>query len=501
MQKKPFHSDRRDRQDKPFKKFHSDEKPNWKNKENREARGYDKKGPHGGGRAQDASDRERDRKFDKGRDGYKGKPFNRDKREEKGEWKAVDKPFKKFDKEKPFRNKPEAGDRPNKRAWSDGESKGAFHGNRRNNATDERKGAPEEKRKPNRYSNTFGRFDDKELVSHLKKEKARKEKAELGDEITFSKELENKWAQEEVQRTFGKSDVGPKGKRDEGAAPKDRKRNVIKDKFKRHFDSENVFEKAYSSMPDSRAKEAAAPPAQEPKSDLMPLNKYIAHCGVCSRRDAVELIKEGRVTVNGESINEPGHKVTLTDEINLDGKKLILQNNLVYILMNKPKGFITTTDDPKGRRTVMELVENHIEERVFPVGRLDRNTTGLLLLTNDGELAQKLSHPKYEVRKVYKVTLERPVSLEDFDRIRKGIVLEDGPVNVDQIEYLDERNEIGLEIHSGKNRIVRRIFESLGYVVEKLDRVMYAGLTKKTVLRGKWRFLTKQEVVTLKHIL
>jgi 23S rRNA pseudouridine2605 synthase len=232
----------------------------------------------------------------------------------------------------------------------------------------------------------------------------------------------------------------------------------------------------------------------------MPLNKYIAHCDVCSRRDAVTLIKEGKVTVNGELVTEPGFKVTIEDVITLNDKKLIVQKNLIYILMNKPKGFITTTDDPKGRHTVMELVESHIEERVFPVGRLDRNTTGLLLLTNDGELTQKLSHPKHEIKKVYKATLDKNLSKDDFEKILKGVVLEDGPAPVDQLEYLDSKNEIGLEIHSGKNRIVRRIFESLGYEVEKLDRVMYAGLTKKNVLRGKWRFLTKQEVINLKHI-
>jgi len=233
---------------------------------------------------------------------------------------------------------------------------------------------------------------------------------------------------------------------------------------------------------------------------LMPLNKFIAHCDICSRRDAVTLIKDGKVTVNGELVLEPGFKVTTEDDIQLNGQKLRVQKNLIYILMNKPKGFITTTDDPKGRRTVMEMVENVIDERVFPVGRLDRNTTGLLLLTNDGELTQRLSHPKHNIKKVYKATLDKNLSKPDFDKIKQGVILEDGPAPVDQLEYLDSKNEIGLEIHSGKNRIVRRIFESLGYEVEKLDRVAYAGLTKKNIMRGKWRFLTKQEVINLKHM-
>ncbi len=172
---------------------------------------------------------------------------------------------------------------------------------------------------------------------------------------------------------------------------------------------------------------------------------------------------------------------------------------MVYILMNKPKGFITTTDDPEGRKTVMELVASSGVPRLFPVGRLDKNTTGVLLMTNDGEFAQKLSHPKYDIKKVYQVTLDKHLTQAHFDQIVAGIELEDGPVHADELAYLEGKNEIGIEIHSGANRIVRRIFESLGYEVEKLDRVMYAGLTKKNVQRGKWRFLTEREIVLMKH--
>jgi len=231
----------------------------------------------------------------------------------------------------------------------------------------------------------------------------------------------------------------------------------------------------------------------------MTLNKYIAHSGQCSRRDAAELVKKGKVKVNGEMMLDPGYRVKPGDLVILGGKKLTPQKNMVYILLNKPKGFITTTEDPEGRKTVMELVENSGAERLFPVGRLDRNTTGLLLLTNDGDLAQKLSHPSHEIKKIYQVTLDKSLSKPDFDKITAGLELEDGEVKVDSIAYLDAKNEIGLEIHSGKNRIVRRIFESLGYEVEKLDRVMYAGLTKKNVNRGKWRFLTDREIILLKH--
>jgi 23S rRNA pseudouridine2605 synthase len=234
----------------------------------------------------------------------------------------------------------------------------------------------------------------------------------------------------------------------------------------------------------------------------MPLNKYIAHSGLCSRRKAVDYVKEGKVTVNGIVITEPATKITPKDEVAISNKRINIQKNLVYILLNKPKGYITTTDDPEGRKTVMELVQDATtDERVYPVGRLDRNTSGLLLLTNDGELAQKLAHPKHNIRKIYHVGLDKPLTKADFDQIVAGVTLEDGVAVVDALGYVEtnDRKEVGIEIHSGKNRIVRRIFEHLEYQVEKLDRVTYAGLTKKNVNRGKWRFLTEKEVILLKH--
>ncbi|RPD39067.1 pseudouridine synthase [Chitinophaga barathri] len=240
----------------------------------------------------------------------------------------------------------------------------------------------------------------------------------------------------------------------------------------------------------------------ESSSNEMPLNKFISHCGICSRRKAVDYIKEGQVTVNGEKIVEPAFKVTAKDEVKLNDKRIYIQKNLIYVLLNKPKGYITTTDDPEGRQTVMELVEDAAdEERLFPVGRLDRNTSGLLLLTNDGELAQKLAHPKHNIKKIYHVELDKPLTKADFDQIISGVTLEDGLALVDALGYVDtkDKKQVGIEIHSGKNRIVRRIFEHLEYKVEKLDRVMYAGLTKKNVNRGKWRFLTEKEVILLKH--
>jgi 23S rRNA pseudouridine2605 synthase len=235
------------------------------------------------------------------------------------------------------------------------------------------------------------------------------------------------------------------------------------------------------------------------KEEEMPLNKYIAHCGVCSRRDAVELVKEGKVKVNGQLITDPGHKIMPDDVVMLGDKKLTVQKGLVYILLNKPKDYITTNDDPQGRRTVMDLLVGADAERLFPVGRLDRNTTGLLLITNDGDLTQKLAHPSYKVKKIYQATLDKPLTKADSEKIINGVTLEDGVAHVDTLAYLESKNELGLEIHSGRNRIVRRIFEHLGYEVVKLDRVMYGGLTKKNLPRGKWRYLNEREIVLLKH--
>lgn len=234
----------------------------------------------------------------------------------------------------------------------------------------------------------------------------------------------------------------------------------------------------------------------------MPLNKFVAHAGICSRRDAAELVKSGSVTVNGKQVTEPGFKVASADEVRVNGKKITSQKNLVYILLNKPKDFITTTEDPQGRKTVMDIVKSATTERVYPIGRLDRNTTGVLLLTNDGELAQKLSHPSYQIKKIYEVKLDRPLTKKDFDTILNGVQLDDGFIAPDVLAYADPRDKsvIGIEIHSGRNRIVRRIFEKLGYDVRNLDRVMYANLTKKNVERGKWRFLQEKEVRLLKYL-
>ncbi len=225
------------------------------------------------------------------------------------------------------------------------------------------------------------------------------------------------------------------------------------------------------------------------------LNKFMANAGICSRREADEFIQNGEVLVNGEVVTELGTKITRNDTITFREKVVTLERK-IYVLLNKPKDCVTTSDDPQGRLTVMDIVRNACTERIYPVGRLDRNTTGVLLLTNDGDLASKLTHPKFVKKKIYHVWLDRDVSEDDMQRIADGIELEDGPIQPDAVSYANEVdcNQVGIEIHSGRNRIVRRIFEALGYRVVKLDRVYFAGLTKKNLQRGRWRYLTQQEV-------
>ncbi len=239
-------------------------------------------------------------------------------------------------------------------------------------------------------------------------------------------------------------------------------------------------------------------PIPDPNEQIR-LNKFMANAGICSRREADEFIQQGLVKVNGEVTTELGTKITHSDVVEYDGKVVALESKC-YILLNKPKDCVTTSDDPNGRLTVMDLVKGACNERIYPVGRLDRNTTGVLLLTNDGDLASKLTHPQYVKKKIYHVWCDKDIAEEDMQRIADGIELEDGPIHADEISYATEtdRNQAGIEIHSGRNRIVRRIFEHLGYHVTKLDRVYFAGLTKKNLPRGRWRYLTQDEVNFLK---
>jgi len=242
------------------------------------------------------------------------------------------------------------------------------------------------------------------------------------------------------------------------------------------------------------------PVSPQEMEEPMRLNKYLSHCGIAARRQAAEFVKKGLVTVNGEVEANPGYPVQPTDEVRFKGEIVKLEERKVYLLMNKPRDIITTSNDDKGRKTVLDIIGKKVEERIFPVGRLDRMTSGLLLLTNDGDLAKKLSHPSHKVQKVYHVTLDKAFHKADFEKIQKGLNLEDGPAPVDSLHYSGEsKNELEIEIHMGKNRIVRRIFEHLGYEVVKLDRTYYAGLTKKDIGRGHFRHLTEQEVIMLKH--
>ncbi len=278
---------------------------------------------------------------------------------------------------------------------------------------------------------------------------------------------------EEQRRSFGRK---PRPARSEDERPR---RNELRQSTTKH--------------------KAFKPSADE--NEPMRLNKYIAHCGISSRRQAVEFVKKGEVTVNGEVVKEPFYLVQPQDKVTYKGKLIKPEANKVYILMNKPKGYLTTVTDDRGRKTVMDLLKGKVEERIFPVGRLDRATTGLLLLTNDGDLAKKLSHPSHKVKKLYHVVLDKPVAKVDLEKIKKGVELEDGVAQVDGVDYVNDapKNEVGIELHIGKNRIVRRIFEHLGYQVEKLDRMYYAGLTKKDLPRGFFRHLTEKEVIMLKH--
>lgn len=283
-------------------------------------------------------------------------------------------------------------------------------------------------------------------------------------------------------------------------------------KSKRHGDYSVFYkkEKTGKKKPGGSGRRSPSPKADDirekgyrRKDDgLIRLNKYLADAGVCSRREADKLIASGAVKVNGKVVSELGTKVRSTDKVVYGGEAL-RREKLRYIVLNKPRDFITTTDDPFERKTVMSLVEKACPERIYPVGRLDRMTTGVLLFTNDGDLAKKLTHPKHGIRKIYHVVLNKPLTKADFDQITKGIELDDGPIKVDRLSWIEEgkiKKEVGLELHSGRNRIVRRIFESLGYKVIRLDRVVFAGITKKDTPRGKWRHLSESEVNILRRL-
>ena len=289
----------------------------------------------------------------------------------------------------------------------------------------------------------------------------------------------------------------PQGRPQGQGKPKGGKKPGRKPNFTR--ESTEGINRMISRRPVVNGSESSEVPYPSPIQDTVRLNKFIANSGVCSRREADTLIQAGVVTVNGEVVTELGTKVNIfTDDIRFNGERLKGEEK-VYIVMNKPKGYVTTASDPHAEKTVIDLVKN-CPTRVYPVGRLDKNTTGVLMLTNDGEIAERLTHPAYDKKKIYQVALDRPLSQEDYDKIMTGLELNDGEIKADELEYIDEKDKrkLGIEIHSGKNRIVRRIFESLGYNVKALDRVYFAGLTKKGLKKGEWRYLTEGETNILK---
>jgi len=338
-------------------------------------------------------------------------------------------------------------------------------------------------------TNPFGKFMDNSPKGAKKKEAIRQDKKKMKKEARAEGERRRKELYEKRIGTWVKPVEEKKERR--GPAPTSTKGPGGRKKL--HFDKNDKAGGEGISIEKREAANAA---------QVMPLNKFLAHSGVCGRREAADIIKLGNVMVDNVVILEPGFKVTGKEVVTYHGKTLHSQKNMVYILLNKPKDYITTAKDPQGRKTVFELIKGSTPERVFSVGRLDRNTTGVLLLTNDGELTQKLTHPSFEVKKIYEVKLDKPLLKKDAEAIIAGLTLEDGPIHVDSLGYVDPKDKsvLGIEIHSGRNRIVRRIFEHLGYDVKGLDRVMFGNLTKKNVERGQWRFLNFKEVRLLKFM-
>ncbi|MFD3408158.1 pseudouridine synthase [Aquirufa sp. HETE-83D] len=409
--------------------------------------------------------------FDGERKPYQGgerKPFNRDNREGGGERRS-------FGDRKPF----------------DGERK-PYQGG-------ERKPYQGGERKP------FGRTENPTRTPYKgdnRWDRNAAPKVEGSEESTTPRD-ENPTARierryEERTERFADREERPEGARN----PRYSDRETFKSRSR--FDAGPAYEPQYKL---DRYKERAPSKIQKKiaqtdrRSDVIRLNRYIANAGICSRRDADKLIEAGEIKVNNKVVTEMGYQVNPTDIVKYGNRKLNREKP-VYLLLNKPKDFLTTTEDPNDRKTVMELVKNATESRIYPVGRLDRNTTGLLLITNDGELADKLTHPSNEIEKIYQAELDKPLTDEDFEKIKEGLTLEDGEIKVDDLaKVTPDGYVIGVKIHSGKNRIVRRIFEHLGYEVTKLDRTTFAGLTKKDLPRGSWRFLTERELVKLKYLM
>lgn len=480
---------------------------------------FDKKGPR------DRSERSFDKPFDPKRTGDKPafkKPFDKP-FERKGDFKprgerSFDKPFEKRG------DRPERGERPAFKKPYDKpfESKGDFkpRGEKNFNKPFEKRadGAdrpydrekrsfdkPFEKRGEKRtFDKPFERRDDRserpydrEKRNSDKSFERRDDRPERSERPAFKKPFEK--TERDTSRSFDRE----QHPFDKPKRPRTVDKPNINDRRDRARDAELRRVGEFKEAPRydfTRAEERYTKKIQAKNDDgQIRLNKYIANAGLCSRREADGLIESGQITINGKVVTEMGHQVN-PGEVVKYGNRVLNPEKMVYILINKPKDYITTTDDPEGRHTVMELIAGACKERVYPVGRLDRNTTGLLLLTNDGELAEKLMHPSNEIQKIYQVELDKPITPEDFEKIKAGFDLEDGPIKPDDLAIVTpDAMVVGIEIHSGRNRIVRRIFESLGYEVLKLDRTVYGGLTKKELPRGKWRFLNEKEVIKMRY--
>ncbi|QQR96068.1 MAG: pseudouridine synthase [Bacteroidota bacterium] len=461
---------------------------------------------------------------------------------EKRSFKSSDspRPYRKRDEgfdgeERPSRFKKEGGFEREKRSFKSSDSPRpyrkrdeGFDGEERPSRFKKEGGFEREKRSfkssdsPRPYRKRDEGFDGEERPSRFKKEggfEREKRSFKSSDSPRPYRKRDEGFEGDEKPRFKKRSDFGGSGKFDKSKSFKRRDDNVEGEdkprRFSKSFDSDTRekrsydrkerssgrFDKPYRKKNDNRKYSKKEKESSEQLSDgLVRLNRYIANSGICSRREADELITAGLVSVNGEIVTTMGTKVSQDDVIKYNGET-IRNEKPMYLLLNKPKDYITTMDDPQDRRTVMHLIAGACKERVYPVGRLDRNTTGVLLFTNDGDLAKKLTHPSYEVQKIYHVELDRNLKSSDKEKIKEGVMLDDGMATVDDIQYdggFNDKKQIGVEIHSGKNRIVRRIFESMDYNVIKLDRVVFAGLTKKDIARGKWRFLSEMEVNALK---
>jgi 23S rRNA pseudouridine2605 synthase len=478
----------------------------------------------------------------------KGSFNKKDRSEEGSEKPRFKKDFKRKDGDKPFRKDKKAGEKFKKegdfssRKDRDGKSRKSFKKPFDKDKKPDREGGYEKK---DGYKKTYGdkdkkrgpfkRDDDGGSEKSYKRPYEKKEggfkkrndykkddrKDSYGDKRDGGFKKRGDYKKDDREGSYGdkksydkkeggfkKREQGGDDRKDFNREKKYGKRDGSFEKRSRSFDSgekrssyseKGSFDKELKYTKDHKEEKRKTKTSFE-TTGLIRLNKYLSNAGICSRREADELIKAGAVSVNGKVITEMGFKVGPDDKINYGGETLRNEKK-VYILLNKPKDYITTTDDPRERRTVMELIAGACKERVYPVGRLDRNTTGLLLFTNDGELADRLMHPKHGIRKIYHVTIGRNIKVEDYAKLNEGFELEDGFIKPDEVSFVGEgRKEIGIEIHSGKNRIVRRIFEHLGYEVIKLDRVSFAGLTKKDLPRAKWRFLSPKEVSFLKMV-